>query len=108
MDPREVAEAERRRKLLALLGLARRAGRLAMGASAVEKLVKRGERPLVILAADAGAALALTAQRWQPVRGLVHGPVDGRDLAATLGRDRLAVVATTDPGFVRGIEKLGA
>ena len=43
-------------KLLGLLGLARRAGRLALGFSAVEKMVHRGEKPLVITASDLGGA----------------------------------------------------
>jgi ribosomal protein L7Ae-like RNA K-turn-binding protein len=98
----------RRRKLLGLLGLARRAGQLALGATAVEKSVKRGERPLIVLATDAGASLAQSVGRLAPVRGLVTGLVTSDDLAQALGRDKLAVVGTTSPDFIRGIEKLEA
>jgi ribosomal protein L7Ae-like RNA K-turn-binding protein len=100
-------DEQRTRKLLGLLGLARRAGQLAVGTSAVEKLVKRGERPLVILAADAGAALAQRVERWEPLAGVVAGAVTGAELAAAFGREKLAVVGTASPDFVRGIRKLG-
>ena len=46
----------RREKLLSLLGLAQRGGKLAVGARAVEKLVKQGQKPVVVLATDAGAS----------------------------------------------------
>ena len=44
-------------KLLGLLGLARRAGKLGMGVSAVEKMVVKGENPMVIAATDMGESL---------------------------------------------------
>ena len=100
-------DEERTRKLIGLLGLARRAGQLAVGTTAVEKLVRRGERPLVILATDAGAALAQRATRWSPVRGLVTDAVTGAELATAFGRAKLAVVGTAAPDFIRGIGKLG-
>jgi len=94
-------------KLLGLLGLARRAGRLGMGFSAVEKMVARGENPLVITASDLGASLKGKVSRWQPVRGVVADVLTGEDLARALGRDKLAVVGVSDSGFVKGIRKLG-
>jgi len=100
-------EEARTRKLIGLLGLARRAGMLAVGTTAVEKLVRRGERPLVILAVDAGAALGQRAARWSPVRGVVADAVTSAQLAVALGRDKLSVVGTAAPDFVRGIRKLG-
>ena len=95
--------ARRAERLLGLLGLARRAGKLAVGFSAVEQLVKRGERPLVIVARDAGAGQRARIGRWEPVRGLVDDAVDAADLAEALGRGKLSVVGLTDPGFVQGI-----
>lgn len=94
-------------KLLALLGLARRAGKLAVGWSAVEQSVHRNEKPLVILAVDMGAGQRARALRWEPVRGFVADVVTCDDLAAHLGRDKLSVVSVCDPGFVDGIRKLG-
>lgn len=94
-------------KLLGLLGLARRAGRLGMGFSAVEKMVTRGENPLVITAADLGDSLKRKVSRWQPVRGVVADVLTGEDLARALGRDKIAVVGVSDSGFVKGIRRLG-
>ncbi len=94
-------------KLLGLLGLARRAGRLGMGFSAVDRMVNRGENPLVITAVDLGDSLKGKVSRWQPVRGVVADVLTGEDLARALGRDKLAVVGVSDSGFVKGIRKLG-
>jgi ribosomal protein L7Ae-like RNA K-turn-binding protein len=98
---------ERAERLVALLGLARRAGKLAMGYTAVAQLVRRGERPLVIVAADAGAGQRGRIARWTPVRGLVDNVLTAEDLAAALGREKLSVVGVSDPGFVAGIAKIG-
>ena len=87
--------------------MARRAGRLGMGFSAVEKMVKRGENPLVITAVDMGASLKGRVSRWEPVRGVVADVLTGEDLARALGRDKLAVVGVSDSGFIKGIRKLG-
>ena len=94
-------------KLLGLLGLARRAGRLGMGVSAVEKMVAKGENPLVVTASDMGESLKQKVSRWQPVRGVVADVLTGEDLAQALGREKLAVVGVSDSGFVKGIRKLG-
>ena len=98
---------ERAERLVALLGLARRAGKLAMGYTAVGQLVRRGERPLVIVAIDAGAGQRGRIARWTPVRGLVDDVLTADDLAAALGREKLSVVGVSDPGFVAGIAKIG-
>lgn len=94
-------------RLLALLGLALRAGKLQVGWSAVEQAVHRGKQPLVVLATDMGASQRTRAMRLEPVRGFVTGVVTGADLAASLGRNKLSIVSVTDPGFVGGIRKLG-
>ena len=98
---------ERAERLVALLGLARRAGKLAMGYTAVAQLVRRGERPLVIVAVDAGAGQRGRIARWQPVRGLVDDVLSADDLAVALGREKLSVVGVSDPGFIAGIAKIG-
>lgn len=92
--------------LLALLGLARRAGCLAMGASAVEAMVARGRRPLVVVARDAGAAQQARARRLTPVRALVDTTVGRAELARALGREELTIVALDDERFAAGIERL--
>lgn len=94
-------------RLLALLGLALRAGKLQVGFSAVEQAVRRGKEPLVVLASDMGPSQRNRALRLEPVKGFVTGAVSGADLAEALGRNKLVIVSVSDPGFVAGIRKLG-
>jgi hypothetical protein len=102
-----VAEREAVAKLLALLGLAHRAGRLAIGASAVTDMVRRGRRPLVITARDAGPGQLRRWRRLEPVGGFLDGVVTRDELARALGRRKLAIVALDDRSFVSGITRLG-
>jgi hypothetical protein len=94
-------------KALGLLGLARRSGQLAVGASAVEQMVHRGKRPVVIVARDAGESQRRRMLGLRPVRGFVADAFDRETLAQRLGRGELAVVAVSDPGFVSGLIGLG-
>ena len=91
-------------KILGLLGLARRAGKLAMGFNAVERLVKRGARPLVIVATDIGPSQRNKVFAWEPVRGLMSDVLTGEEMARTLGREKLVVLGLSDPGFIKGIQ----
>ena len=100
------SEPDPRQRLLGLLGLACRAGRLAVGATAVAAMVAEGRRPLVIVARDTGAAQKARLLRLSPVRRVLADVVGRDDLARALGRRELAVVAVADPSFVRGIEQL--
>jgi ribosomal protein L7Ae-like RNA K-turn-binding protein len=102
-----MATGETEAKLLGLLGLAMRAGKLALGDSAVRNLVRRGRRPLVIIARDAGSGQRERLQRLEPVRGILANAVGREELARALGRRQLSVVALSDPGFVAGIARLG-
>lgn len=95
-------------KLLALLGLARRAGKLAVGFSAVEKIVQRGEKPMVVVVSDVGASQLHKISRWEPLRGIVTGALTGSELAQAMGREKLSVVGVSDAGFSKGIQKLVA
>lgn len=95
-------------QLLGLLGLARRAGRLAVGGSEVRALVARGRCPLVILARDAGADQRARLARLGPLRGVMADAVGRAELARALGRRELVVVAVDDPHFIAGIEALSA
>ncbi len=93
-------------KLLALLGLARRAGRLAMGFSAVEQLVRKRGRVLVIAAADMGAAQKSKVERFENLAGLIDDALTSEQLAEAFGRNKLAIIGLSDPGFIKGIKKL--
>jgi ribosomal protein L7Ae-like RNA K-turn-binding protein len=95
-------------KLLGLLGLARRAGKLAVGFTAVEKIVRRGESPMVIVASDMGASQMSKVDRWEPLRGTLNDVFTAEELAQAMGREKLSVVGVSDAGFVKGIKKLVA
>ena len=90
-------------KLLGLLGLAQRAGQLAVGARAVEKMVKQGGKPVVVLATDAGDSQRAKLSKLQPVRALVDDVLTGEEMARAMGRQKLVVAGVCDPGFVKGI-----
>jgi len=94
-------------RLLSLLGLALRARKLAVGASAVMDLVRRDKRPLVVIAKGVGEGQRERLLRLTPVRGVVLDVVTGDELAKALGRQQLVVVALSDQSFIRGIVGLG-
>lgn len=93
-------------KLCGLLGLARRAGKLAVGSTAVERLVHQNSRTLVVLASDAGSALAGKVAHWDGLAGVLDDVLTGEEMARIFGREKLAIVAVADLGFVRGILKI--
>jgi ribosomal protein L7Ae-like RNA K-turn-binding protein len=94
-------------KLLGMLGLALRAGKLAVGATAVKQMVARSHRPvLLVLASDGGEGLRERFKRLETVSLVVDDVVDRAGLAAALGRNDLAVVSVDDTGFVKGIRKI--
>lgn len=88
--------------LLHLLGLARRAGRLALGNEAVRDAVKRGRASLVLLAGDLSPKTAsglspAARQAGVPVRK-IRPKMD--DIGAALGK-RAGVIAVNDMGFAK-------
>ena len=64
-------------KLLGMLGLARKAGKLAVGFTAVETIVRRGESPFVIMASDMGASQKRKVSNWEPLRGTLPDVLTG-------------------------------
>jgi ribosomal protein L30E len=89
--------------LLRMLGLALRAGKLAVGAEQVSRLVARGRRPVLVLATDASPRQRDRYLALAPVRAVWGDLVGREDLARALGRRNLTVVALDDPDFLRGI-----
>jgi ribosomal protein L7Ae-like RNA K-turn-binding protein len=85
-----------------LLGLARRAGALRLGATDVSKALRREPPGVVFLAADAGADLVGRVEAAIG-RSRLERSFTGRELADAFGRERLSVVSVHESGFVRGI-----
>lgn len=88
------------RAALDLIGLAQRAGRLAVGTHAVKDAARVGELEAVVLARD---ATDNARERVLPLLRAVGVPVVLCDSAAELGRavgrPRLVVVGLKDAGF---------
>ncbi len=100
--------ADRASRLLGLIGLAQRAGKLAVGATAVKQMVARGGRPVLILARDAASGQLDRMRRLEPVTAVVDDVVSREELATALGRDDLVVVAVEDRGFAHGICRIAS
>ena len=75
-------------KVISLLGLAERAGKIASGEFAAEKAVKTGKARLIIVAEDASAC-------YSQKELLGHG----------IGKEFRASLAVLDGGFAKAIEK---
>ena len=92
-----------KKTLLGLLGLARRAGKVAVGFDAVAKLIAKGRKPLVIVASDVSPGQREKIMRLEPVREFWTDRVGRDELAPALGRKELVVAALDDPDFLRGL-----
>lgn len=94
-------------RLLEALGLARRAGRLVVGARAVREAAEKGELRLTVVAADAGGnaldRLGAIRERSPVVRA-----VDRRSLGRALGRAAVVAAGVTDAGLAGKIRRLAA
>lgn len=109
MNASDARRMERERRVLQLLGLARRAGHAVVGTQAVKDAADRGELTVVIVAGDA------TANAWRRLEGTVG---DGRvpvvscgtreSLGRAVGRGGAVVAGVRDRGLGERIESLGA
>lgn len=85
------------RRVLALLGLARRAGRAAVGSESVRGAARRGELAAALLARDAGSNAAGRVRALLEARGVPWIRCGTRaQLGAAVGRGPVAVVGFTD------------
>jgi ribosomal protein L7Ae-like RNA K-turn-binding protein len=94
-------------KVLSLLGLAKRAGRLGCGEFSVERGVKRGEAGVVIVAEDASFNTHkkfINMCTFYQVPCYLYGTKEG--LGHALGKDIQASVAVLDDGFADAVVKL--
>lgn len=84
-------------RLLGLLGLATRAGKLRIGMDAVERSIRQGEARAIVIAGDASERIDRVLGRHLRSQALCRKVVvEGDRLGRALGRDRVAVVAVTD------------
>jgi len=98
------AEAGRspERKLLDLVGLATRAGRVVAGTDSVRKAARDGDVFFVILAADASPTQHAKLIPLLEARKIKHPLLLTRgELGGAIGRGPVAAVGLTDRGFAR-------
>lgn len=95
-------------KLTGLLGLARRAGKLAFGSDAAQRAVAGGSASLVLVSADASPGTAEKARRECEKYGVSVAalPIGSRAFGEAIGRGDTAVAAITDRSFARGIKEI--
>lgn len=87
--------------LLHLVGLSRRAGRLAAGEEPVHLALKSGRAALVLVAGDAAENSLRRAARWAEETGVpwCQVPHTKEALGGVLGRSSCALLALTDLGL---------
>jgi len=95
------------KKLLSLLGLAAKAGKVASGEFSVEKAVKERKAFLVLVADDASDN---TKKNFRNMCAFYEVPIvfcaDKEVLGHSIGKVFRACTAVTDEGFARAILKL--
>lgn len=93
-------------KILSLLGLAERAGKIASGEFASEKAVKTGKACLVIVAEDASEN---TKKKFSDMCSYYQVPIayysQKNMLGHGIGKELRASLAVLDSGFAKAIEK---
>jgi len=91
-------------KVLSLVGLATKAGKMVSGEFATEKAVKSGTAYLVIVAADASDN---TRKKFKNTCDFYSVPIyfyeDKDTLGHAMGKEFRASLAITDAGFAEGI-----
>ena len=94
---------------LALLGMAKKAGLLAVGGEAAANAARRGEATLIITATDASDSSVRRAKSNAEINGVKHieVPYTMFELGTTAGRGSPGTVAFLDKGLADGfIQKL--
>lgn len=93
-------------KVLSLVGLAMKAGKVASGEFGTEKAVKSGQADAVLVAADASEN---TKKKFANMCTYYKVPVyfysDKEALGAAIGRQYRASMAVTDENFAKAITK---
>ena len=94
-------------KILSLLGLATKAGKLAHGDSAVKEALLKGKAFLVITAGDCGEnTREKVIKLCETKKTEIVTFSTKKDIGKAVGRDDKAVVALLDDGFAGAVKKL--
>jgi len=94
------------KKVLSLVGLAAKAGRIASGEFQTETAVKSGEAKLVLVAEDASdntKKLFHDKCSFYQIPVIVYG--EKEELGAAIGKEYRASIAVLDDGFANAVQK---
>jgi len=87
-------------KALSLLGLAKKAGRVAVGGEAVSGALYQSSARLILTSSDAAKNTLRRLSNYETVKH-IHLPYDKEELGAALGFRSCAIVAICDAGFAK-------
>jgi len=92
---------------LAIIGMAKKAGLLAVGADAAAAAARRGDAKLIITASDASQATIRRAKTNAEANGVKHIAVPHTmfELGTTAGRGSPGTIAFLDKGLADGFTK---
>ena len=92
---------------LRILGIARKAGMLAIGAQAVSTAARSGKAKSILTAADASERSVRNAQGYSADCGALHiaVPYTKEELGAALGWGPVGMLAILDSGFAEGFNR---
>ncbi len=94
-------------RILGLLGMAQRAGRVASGGFAVEKLIQSGRAVLVIVAKDASENTRKMFRNKCEFYEVAYAEISTREkLGRAIGKEERVSIALEDEGFSGAILKL--
>ena len=94
-------------KIISLLGLAQKAGKISSGELSVEKTVKSGKTKLLIIAADCSDATKKSYNDMAAYYGVeLYETFSKEQLGQCIGKEYRAALAITDLGFTNAVKKL--
>lgn len=91
-------------KLMSLLGLAQKAGKIVSGDFAVQGAIKSGKAKLLIIATDASESTKKEYQYQASSRNItIYCVLSKEQLGGAIGKALRAAVVITDEGFIKPI-----
>ncbi len=94
-------------KIISLLGLAQKAGKISSGELSVEKTVKSGKAKLLIIAADCSDATKKSYNDMAAYYDVeLYETFSKEQLGQCIGKEYRAALAITDIGFTNAVKKL--
>jgi ribosomal protein L7Ae-like RNA K-turn-binding protein len=95
------------KKIINLLSMAQKAGKLVSGEFAVEKYIQAGKAKLLLVAADASENAKKQYKDMSDTYGVqMYYVLTKNDLGATIGKNIRVAIALADNGFIKALLKL--